>query len=91
MSHFVETVADVEVENRLWDATKRELLGFCQKFADRHVVGERRSDGQKDVCEAAKLKGYRITDVARIGAAIRSGRDFSDTLESYRESLGLAT
>ena len=90
MMKFKEESEDIAVKDRLWGATERELLGFAQKYADRHVVGAGRSGGQRDICSAAKGKGYRIGDVAKVGSALRRGADPSETLNKYRDHLGLS-
>lgn len=91
--HLKEDAADIQVKERLWQATERELLGFSERYAAAHEVGERVSDPQEDIACAAKLKGYPKTLVRNLGGVIR--RELPDEtrglLDGYRQKLGLAS
>lgn len=88
-----EDASDIAVKARLWDATKRELLHFANRYAEEHVVGSRVSDGQEGVVCAASAKGYPRTLVRNLGELAR--RDMADSdrareeIQSYQIKLGL--
>lgn len=70
-SHLMEAPEDLAVKERLWDATRREVMRFAQRHAAEHVVGEARSEPQADILEAAKRKGYEITLIENCGTLHR--------------------
>lgn len=89
-----ETAADKAVKERLWEASKAELLRFAGLYAQRHEPGVRYSDGQRDATAAAKAKGYRIGLVRLCGQNLISGNDkirqeMDEAIARFRVQLGL--
>lgn len=92
MNKLKETAGDIEVKERLWCATEREVLKFAGREAEEFVKGEAHSDGQKDVTSAAKKKGYPCGLIRSLGRARRLELDaeISAQLSEYREKIGLS-
>lgn len=93
MIRYKEDAADAMVKRQLWNATKRENMRFANRFAEEHETGSRYSRGQKDVCSAAKEKGYPKAMIQKLGRLIRRGQegsqDMIDILNKYRWQIKL--
>lgn len=89
MSRLKNDASDFAVIEGLWAATRREIEGFARKYAERHEVGVRRSEGQRDICHAAKVKGYRIGDISLIGGMLRRDVCVEHEFSRIRGRMGL--
>ncbi|MEX5600732.1 hypothetical protein [Pseudophaeobacter sp. C1-32P7] len=71
-SYLVETEADLAVKANAWKAMEREVMGFAQRYASEHVIGQTApSDAQRNIAWAAKDKGYPVTLVKKAGSLLR--------------------
>ena len=71
-SYLVETEADLAVKANAWKAMEREVMGFAQRYASEHVIGQTApSDAQRNIVWAVKDKGYPATLVKKAGSLLR--------------------
>jgi hypothetical protein len=93
MSDLVETSEDIAVKLRLWDATKRELFRFADRYAKAAIPGKKLSPEQEDVLFAVGQKKYPLSLVVAI--ADNMGLDgtlpanVEEKLTMYRHKLRL--
>ena len=88
-----ETAEDVAVKDKLFNSTMSEVLGFANKHSERHEVGVRETEGQKDILTAANSKGYRKGMIQRVAMFIRRGKtetiEYDNLVSEYRSKLRL--
>lgn len=91
--HLKEDDGDRAVKLQLWSATERELMHFASRYAEEHVVGERASEAQEGVADAAKAKGYPKGLVRMLGSLVRREMvetpDAAALMREYRVKIGL--
>lgn len=91
--HLKEDDGDRAVKLRLWSSTERELMHFASRYAEEHVIGERASEAQGGVADAAKAKGYPKVLVRKLGSLVRREMvetpDAAALMREYRVKIGL--
>ena len=84
---------DVEVQQRLWRSTEKELMHFAKRYAEEYKRNDWRapSEGQNNVAEAAKMRGYPKTVVRMLGDFVRTKNKklIARTMSRYRARLKL--
>lgn len=94
MRRYKETAEDIEVKDRLWGAVQREAMRFAVRYAEEHVVGERSSTEQENICDTAKAKGYPKGLIRELGSLVRrnmaDGDRAVDVFAAYRGKIGLS-
>lgn len=67
-----ETAADVEVREKLWDASVAELKRCASSYAEASVKGAWSTDLQDEIVAAAKKRGYPA-GLVRLGRRLVRG------------------
>lgn len=84
-----ETAEDLEVKERLWGATVREVREISERYAAAHEVGVRETERQYDIVFAAKKRGYPMGLVRDLARSIRCGKSEEHHLNGFRDAIGL--
>lgn len=87
--YLVQTDDDKMVTEKLWTSTKEEVLRFATAYANKRVDGKGYNDDQKDICAAARRKGYSTRLIRAVGNRIWRDEDVAPVLEGFRSNLNI--